>query len=75
MEICVEYNCWRQWVELPTTIEDIKNVFEEDGIEVEDDFEDEFFIVDTADIELDHPLGYYDLDDFNYMAEEELENL
>ena len=74
MEICVEYNCSRQWIELPTTIEDMKTVYEEDGIEVGDDFEDEFRIVDV-DIELDHPLGSYDLEDLNDMALDELEEL
>lgn len=74
MEICVEYNCSRQWIELPTTIEDMKIVYKEDGIEVGDDFEDEFRIVDV-DTELNYPLGYYDLDDLNEMADAEMYDL
>lgn len=74
MEICVIYHDKRVWIELPTTIEEIAEDFKDEGEIVEEDFANEFIIQDVSDdFELDYPLGYYDLDDLNEMAEAELD--
>lgn len=70
MEICINYNDYREWVELPADIEDIAGLF---GVELEEttDFEEELTFEDIE-TDLDfrgHKLTEFNLDELNDLAE------
>ena len=71
MELCVNYNCIRKWIELPADIEDIAEEF---GINIDEDdgfFEDDLLFEDIE-TDMDFPtylLRTYSLDELNDFAE------
>lgn len=70
MEICINYNDRREWIDLPADIEDIAEMFDVDLTDYEE-FEDEIRIEDIK-TDLDfrgHKLEAFDLDDLNALAE------
>ena len=73
MEICVNFNDHRHWIEFPTTIEDIAYDF---GIDLDEEEDLKWFeeSITFEDIETDldfpsHYLDAYSLDDLNALAE------
>lgn len=70
MNICINYQERREWIELPADIEEIAEMFEVD-LDEEPDFGDEITIEDIeTDLDFRYSrLGAYDLDDLNALAE------
>lgn len=71
MEICVNYNATRKWVELPADIEDIANEF---GVNLDEDdgFFEEDLLIEDIETDLDfkqHRLKEFTLQELNDMAE------
>lgn len=70
MNICINYQERREWIELPADLEEIAETFDVD-LDEEPDFEDEITIEDIeTDLDFRYSrLGAYDLDDLNVLAE------